>query len=123
MIKLKRVYEPATPSDGLRVLVERLWPRGLSKQQACIDLWLKEIAPSAELRRWYSHEAAKWGEFCRRYRRQLRANEGLVQRLRAEARRGTVTFVFATSDADHSSAAALKAYLGRRKAPAGGVSW
>jgi uncharacterized protein YeaO (DUF488 family) len=112
-ISLKRVYEPPTRSDGFRILVERLWPRGLSKKDAKIDLWAKEAAPSAELRRWFDHRPDKWLEFKRRYFRELDSRgddlQGLLERVRA----GHVTFVFASRETKFNNAVALKEYLER----------
>jgi len=114
-ILLKRAYEPPSRSDGCRILVERLWPRGLSKQRVKIDLWAKEAAPSAVLRRWFNHDPAKWTEFKRRYVRELRAHpaawEPILERLRA----GRVTFVFASRESRHNNAVALKAFLERER--------
>jgi uncharacterized protein YeaO (DUF488 family) len=109
-VALKRAYEEAAPGDGTRVLVERLWPRGLSKERARVDLWLKEIAPSDGLRRWYGHDPARWEEFRRRYQDELEGQEqqAALSRLRELARAGTVTLVFAARDAEHSSAAVLR---------------
>ena len=115
MIQLKRAYEAASKSDGLRILVERLWPRGVSKDKAAIDLWLKEIAPSTELRKWFGHDPDKWPEFRKRYRAELRANKDLVTQLKQKIAAGTVTFVFAASDHERNSAVALKEFLERRK--------
>ncbi len=109
-ISLKRVYETPAPSDGCRILVERLWPRGLSKQDARIDLWPKEAAPSTELRRWFNHEPDKWTEFKRRYFKELRARrplEPILERVRA----GRVTFVFASREPRFNNAVALKEYV------------
>jgi uncharacterized protein YeaO (DUF488 family) len=110
-IKLKRAYEPAAKADGTRVLVDRLWPRGVSKKAARIDHWLKEIAPSAELRKWFDHDPAKWAKFRAKYFRELDANGEVVDQLRAFARRGTVTLVFAAKDEEHNDAVALQEYL------------
>jgi uncharacterized protein YeaO (DUF488 family) len=112
-IRLKRAYEPPAPEDGLRVLVERLWPRGLTKERAAVDLWMKELAPSPELRKWYGHDPAKWTEFQTRYRAELRQKDDLVQELREQGRSQTMTFVYAARDADHNSALVLKAYIER----------
>ncbi len=112
-LKLKRVYEPAEASDGRRFLVERLWPRGLSKQAAKLDAWLKETAPSDELRRWYGHDPEKWPEFRRRYFAELaRAPEALAP-IREALRKGPVTLVFAAKDPQLSNARALKELLER----------
>jgi uncharacterized protein YeaO (DUF488 family) len=113
-IHLKRAYEPAKKSDGVRVLVDRLWPRGVSKQAARIDHWFKEIAPSAELRKWFNHDPAKWERFRARYFRELDANAQVVEELRALARHGDITLVFAAKDVEHSDAVALAEYLARK---------
>jgi uncharacterized protein YeaO (DUF488 family) len=110
-IHLKRAYEQPAPSDGLRILVERLWPRGLTKERAAIDLWLKEIAPSQELRRWYGHDPDKWPEFQKRYRAELERNPEAVAELRAKVRAGHVTFVYAAKDEKRNSALLLKDYI------------
>jgi len=107
-IRLKRAFEPASPEDGVRVLVERLWPRGVSKERAAVDLWLKDVAPSPELRRWYGHEPAKWPEFRRRYRNELRNHEEELAELRRLARHGPVTFVFGSRETERNSAAVLR---------------
>ncbi len=111
MIRLKRVYDPPTEQDGFRILVERLWARGLSKSRAQVDLWLKDIAPSPALRTWYSHDVAKWTSFQQRYRAELRQNPavGSLRQLLKEKR--TVTFVYAARDEEHNSAVVLKAFL------------
>lgn len=112
-IKLKRVYEKPSPSDGKRVLVDRLWPRGLTKEQAKIDEWLRDLAPSTELRKWYEHDPAKWTEFKKRYWKELDKNPSLVAKLADECRRGTVTFVFSSKEEKINNAAALKEYIER----------
>jgi uncharacterized protein YeaO (DUF488 family) len=116
-IALKRAYDEPAESDGTRVLVERLWPRGLSKERAHIDLWLKEIAPSTELRRWYGHEPDKFEEFRRRYESELAGEPArtAVNKLRDMAEHGKVTLVFATHDVEHSNAAVLRDYLMHRR--------
>jgi uncharacterized protein YeaO (DUF488 family) len=110
-IRLKRVYEPPSASDGTRILVERLWPRGLSKARAAIDLWAREVAPSAELRAWYGHDPARWEEFRRRYRAELDDKGDLLQDLKRALREGPVTFVYAARDQEHNSAVVLQEYL------------
>lgn len=111
-IKVKRVYDPPAPEDGLRILVDRLWPRGLSKEAARIDCWLKDAAPSAELRRWFGHDPARWDEFRRRYAAELRANPEALESLRAMLRgRGAATLLFAARDAERNNAVALKEML------------
>jgi uncharacterized protein YeaO (DUF488 family) len=114
MIKLKRVYEPAAPEDGTRVLVERLWPRGVRKQDLALDLWAKEVAPSTELRRWFGHEAGKWDAFREQYQAELDANPSAWASLLEVARNGTVTLLYSSHDARHNNAVALQSYLGAR---------
>lgn len=110
-IRLKRAYEPAEKDDGVRLLVERLWPRGLTKEKAAVAEWLKDIAPTRLLRKWYGHDPEKWPEFRRRYLKELRANPDEVRRLRARIKEGPVTFVYAAKDEKRNSAAVLKNYL------------
>ncbi len=115
MIRCKRVYLPADPNDGKRVLVERLWPRGVSKASAAINLWLKNVAPSAELRRWFAHEPKRWKEFQSRYRLELEANPEPVAQLLDLATRGNLTLVYASRDEPGNSAQVLQAYLQARQ--------
>ncbi len=112
-VGIRRVYEPATPSDGRRVLVDRLWPRGLSKGKARLDEWLKAVSPSDELRHWYGHDPAKFDEFTRRYQAELTEPERAeaLDRLRAQALSGPLTLLTATRDLDHSQAAVLARLL------------
>lgn len=120
-IRLKRVYARPEDDDGPRFLVERLWPRGLTKDRAKVDAWFKDVAPSPELRRWYSHDPKKWPEFRRRYLAELGRNPEAVGRLRARLGEGTVTFVYAAKDEQRNSAAVLKAWLeGKRAGPSAG---
>src|SRR5712692_6829505 len=98
MLKVKRVYERPSPEDRFRVLVERLWPRGVSKERAHLDLWLKDVAPSAELRKWFNHDPARWNEFQDRYIAELKDNRDAVPLLKAKAREGVVTLVYAAHD-------------------------
>jgi uncharacterized protein YeaO (DUF488 family) len=112
-IRLKRAYDKPAPEDGLRILVERLWPRGLTKDRAAIDRWMKEVAPSPELRKWYGHDTAKWSDFQKRYRVELGENKDLIEELREKCRSGTVTFVYAARDEEHNSALILKKFLER----------
>lgn len=114
-IHLKRAYEEPSRGDGSRILVERLWPRGLSKERAAVDVWLKEAAPSPELRRWFGHDPARWEEFRRRYWAELDANPEAVAEVRRRVREGPVTFVYAARDERHNSALALKEYLSRHR--------
>jgi uncharacterized protein YeaO (DUF488 family) len=113
-IRLKRIYEPKQDDDGLRILVDRLWPRGVDKQEAGIDIWLKDVAPSPELRRWFGHDPNKWAEFQRRYSEELQRNEPAVaalrQRVRAEDK---VTFLYAAKDTEHNHAIVLRDVLQR----------
>ena len=110
-IKLKRAYEAPAKSDGTRILVERLWPRGLTKEKAKIDHWLKDISPSPELRKWYGHDPDKWPAFQKRYRKELDANKEALQELKELCAKGPVTFVYAAKDEAHNSALVLKTYL------------
>jgi uncharacterized protein YeaO (DUF488 family) len=116
MIQTKRVYEPASAQDGARFLVERLWPRGMKKEVLKMDGWLKDVAPSAELRQWYSHDPAKWEEFQSRYWHELDANHPSLEPLREAVHRGNVTLLYSARDMEHNSALALKVYLGRHTA-------
>lgn len=111
MVKIKRIYDPPAPGDGRRVLVDRLWPRGVSKDEARLDEWLKEIAPSDELRKWFGHEPARWEEFRKRYREELKSHGEFMERLRAEAKKGSVTLLFAAKDAEHNNAVVIKELL------------
>lgn len=113
MFKLKRAYDAPSTADGVRVLVDRLWPRGLSKQRAHLDLWLRDIAPSPDLRVWFGHSPERWEVFQRRYRDELKTHPDLVADLRKKGRQGTVTLVYAARDEAHSHALALKRFLTR----------
>jgi uncharacterized protein YeaO (DUF488 family) len=110
-IRLKRAYEPRTEEDGARILVERLWPRGVSKDEAAIDFWTKELAPSTELRKWYGHDVSRWEEFRRRYVAELDEKVEAIRDLKQRLREGPVTFVYAARDDEHNSALILKEYL------------
>ncbi|GAB4529319.1 MAG: DUF488 domain-containing protein [Parvularculaceae bacterium] len=112
-IKLKRIYLPPEESDGRRILVERLWPRGLTREAAAIDAWAKDVAPSPELRKWYAHDVSKWPAFQARYMDELRGNTEAVGELKKLCRRGAVSFLFAAKDEAHNSAVVLKAFLER----------
>ena len=111
VIKLKRAYDSASKDDGMRFLVERLWPRGVSKTALHLDAWLKDVAPSTELRRWFSHDPSKWIEFQRRYFAELNANLKIVESILEASRRGRVTLVYSSHDQEHNNAVALKAFL------------
>jgi uncharacterized protein YeaO (DUF488 family) len=112
-IRLKRAYDPASPSDGWRILVDRLWPRGVSKQQAKLDEWEKELAPSTELRQWFGHEPDRFAEFRRRYVGELRQQRPRLAELRRRAREGTLTLVYAAHDSEHNDAVVLADVLRR----------
>lgn len=114
-LRTKRVYDEASPSDGRRILIDRLWPRGLTKAAANVDFWAKAVAPSNELRQWYGHEPAKWPEFRRRYFAELDANPGGVAELRAQCGRGTVTILFGSKETRLNNATALREYLAARR--------
>jgi uncharacterized protein YeaO (DUF488 family) len=113
VIRLKRVYEEPGTEDGFRILVERLWPRGLTKDRAAVDLWLNELAPSSALRKWYGHDPAKWTQFCERYWAELKQKNELVNVLRQKSEDGTVTLVYAARDEHQNSAVALKRFVER----------
>jgi uncharacterized protein YeaO (DUF488 family) len=110
-IRIRRVYEPSVRADGYRVLVDRLWPRGLSKQEAKVDLWLKDAAPSDKLRRWFAHDPARWEEFIRRYHLELKGKSEALEPLRAAARKKTVTLVYAATNQEQNNAVALMRFL------------
>jgi uncharacterized protein YeaO (DUF488 family) len=110
-IEVKRVYDPPAASDGHRVLVDRLWPRGLSKETAKINAWLGDVAPSADLRKWFGHEPSRWLAFKRKYFRELDRLPQLVEQLLGTRPGGTLTLLFAAKDRQHNNAVALKAYL------------
>jgi uncharacterized protein YeaO (DUF488 family) len=115
-LNLKRVYEAPSPRDGLRVLVERLWPRGLSRERAAVDLWLKDVAPSPELRKWFGHDPARWQEFRTRYWAELRDKKDAIKLLKQKRKEGAVTLVYAARDEEHNGALALRQFLeGRRR--------
>jgi len=110
-VKLKRAYERPSSADGIRVLVDRLWPRGIKKANANIDHWIKELAPSTELRKWFGHDPTRWQEFRRRYAAELRQHEDQVDRLRDLARAGLITLVYAAHDEAHNDAVVLRDIL------------
>ncbi|HET9107792.1 MAG TPA: DUF488 domain-containing protein, partial [Steroidobacteraceae bacterium] len=110
-VRIKRAYEPSSPADGARVLVDRLWPRGMRKSDAAIERWMKEIAPSAQLRRWFGHDPARWEEFQRRYRAELRGKVELLAELRAMARDRPLTLVYSAHDEQHNQAVVLRDVL------------
>src|SRR5690242_16560937 len=114
-VAIKRVYDQPEPGDGTRILVDRLWPRGLSKERAKVDFWLKEVAPSNDLRKWFGHDSEKFSEFRRRYQAELESESGqeALARLRDLARQGKVTLLFAAHDTEHNNAVVLRDVLAR----------
>ncbi|HEX7036483.1 MAG TPA: DUF488 domain-containing protein [Pseudomonadales bacterium] len=112
---IKRAYEPAAPGDGFRVLVDRLWPRGVRKDDLKVDLWARDAAPSAALRKWYGHEPERWEGFLERYFAELDSNPEALEPIRAALRKGKVTLVYSARDERHNQAVALKSYLERRR--------
>ena len=111
MVRIKRIYDPVSPEDGKRIYIDRLWPRGLKKDEAVFDEWLKEISPSDELRKWFGHDPAKWKEFEKRYRKELEEKGELLEKLRHEARRGTITLLYSAKDTEHNNAVTMKEVL------------
>jgi uncharacterized protein YeaO (DUF488 family) len=111
MIKLKRAYDPPAKEDGFRVLVDRVWPRGVKKEDLALDLWLKEVAPGAQLRKWFGHDPAKWPDFCERYQTELKEKKDAINLLKEKGKSGTLTLVFSARDTEHNNAVALKNYL------------
>lgn len=114
VVRIKRAYEKPDPSDGFRVLVDRLWPRGVSKDAARIDLWLKEIAPSSELRKWFNHDPAHWNEFQHRYFLEIEKHPEAIALLAAAVRKKPVTLVYGAKDEEHNNAVALKEFIESR---------
>lgn len=112
MIRVKRVYDAPDSSDGERILVDRMWPRGLPRKRAAVDLWLRDLAPSNELRRWFGHNPARWTEFKKKYHRELQTNPRALEAIQAYIRGEVVTLLFAARDEDHNNAVALREYLG-----------
>ena len=115
MIQLKRVYEKPSRKDGVRILVDRLWPRGLTKERAAVTLWLKDVAPSSELRKWFGHDPAKWKEFQMRYRKELRQKKDALMLLKQKSEDRTVTLVYGARDEQHNEAVVLRKIVEGRK--------
>jgi len=111
MLRLKRVYDPPAPDDGQRILVDRLWPRGLRKEDARLDAWMRDVAPSPDLRKWYTHDEAKWLEFQERYKAELAGNAGALDELRRRLKEGPVTLLYASGEGKHTHAEILKGIL------------
>jgi uncharacterized protein YeaO (DUF488 family) len=107
-IHIKRVYSKPEKEDGIRILVDRLWPRGLTKEKANVDIWLKELAPSTELRKWFGHDPAKWKDFQKKYKQELKKNKQQISLLKEELKKGTVTLVYGAKDEEHNEAVVLK---------------
>ena len=118
-IKLKRAYDSARPGDGTRILIDRLWPRGVRKADAAIDLWAKDIAPSTPLRKWFAHDPARWHEFRRRYSEEIHRHRDQLDELRSLAQKGRITLVFAAHDEAHNDAVVLREILLGRSIPRG----
>ena len=116
-LRLKRAYEPAAASDGYRILIDRLWPRGVSREEARLDEWARELAPSTELRRWFGHEPVRFAQFRRRYTEELAARETKLRELRRRAREGTLTLVYGARDTEHNDAVVLAEILRRGARP------
>lgn len=114
-IRLKRAYEKPEPADGTRILVDRLWPRGLTKEKAAIDLWLKEVAPSTELRKWFGHDPKKWRNFRSRYRTELKQHGAALRLIKSKAKEGVVTLIYGARDQEHNEAIILKEFLAPRR--------
>lgn len=108
MVKVKRIYDPVSKDDSKRILVDRLWPRGMKKGEVMIDEWLKDIAPSNELRKWFSHDPSKWLEFKHRYKKELKDKANVLERIKKEAKTKTITFLFSAKDTEHNNAVVLK---------------
>jgi len=111
MLRLKRAYEPASPEDGRRFLVERLWPRGIKKKALHLDAWLKDVAPSTELRQWFNHDPKKWDEFQRRYKTELDRHPEVCDPILKAAHHGVITLIYSSHDTEHNNAVALRKYL------------
>jgi len=122
MIRVKRAYDPPAPEDGRRILVDRLWPRGMKKESLLLAAWLRDVAPSSALRQWFGHDASRWEEFCRRYAAELLDKRAAWQPLLETSRGETITLLFSAHDAEHNNAAALKAFLEARLTDGGGNS-
>jgi uncharacterized protein YeaO (DUF488 family) len=117
MIRLKRIYDPFSQEDGKRILVDRLWPRGMKKENAHIDEWLKDIAPSDALRKWFSHDPSRWKEFKKRYKDELKDRGELLKELLADSRKGTITLLFGAKDIEYNNAVVIKEALERMSRP------
>lgn len=112
-VDIKRVYEEPAKQDGYRILIDRLWPRGLTKEKAVVDLWLKEIAPSTELRKWFNHEPEKWPDFQKKYLAEIKVNKEALSTLKEKMKQGKITLVYSAKDEEHNDARVLLAYLNK----------
>lgn len=110
-INIKRVYEKPKKNDGIRILIDRLWPRGLSKEKAKIDLWLKDLAPTTELRKWFNHDPTKWTEFKKRYLKELKKNKKAINELEVQIKKRKATLIYSAKDVEHNNAVVIKDYL------------
>jgi uncharacterized protein YeaO (DUF488 family) len=115
MVKIKRAYDKISSDDGKRILVDRLWPRGIKKDEAKIDEWIKEIAPSNELREWFAHDPSKWQEFKKRYREELKDQSNLIKILKHRAKKGNITLIFSARDTEHNNAVVLSELISKRQ--------
>ncbi len=111
MIKIKRIYDPASPDDGKRIYIDRLWPRGKKKEDVQIDEWLKEISPSDALRKWFGHDPSKYAEFKKRYKKELEKHSEVLEKIKKEAKRKTVTILFSAKDVEHNNATVMRELL------------
>jgi len=111
MVKIKRIYESASPDDGKRVYIDRLWPRGMKKEEVKIDEWIKEISPSDSLRKWFGHDPSKYAEFKRRYTREIEKHSEIFERIKREAKKETITLLFSAKDVEHNNATVLQELL------------
>ncbi len=113
MIRIKRIYDPAAPDDGKRIYIDRLWPRGMKKEEVKMDEWLKEVSPSDSLRKWFGHEPSKYAEFKKRYTKELEKQSEVLERIRKESKKETVTLLFSAKDVEHNNATVLKELLSK----------
>ncbi len=113
MIKIKRIYDPASPGDGKRIYIDRLWPRGMKKEEVKIDEWLKEISPSDDLRKWFDHDPSKYEEFKKRYKKELEKYSEILERIKKEGKRKTITLLFSAKDEEHNNATVMREILSK----------
>ncbi|HLI94279.1 MAG TPA: DUF488 family protein [Puia sp.] len=113
-VRIKRVYEPAAETDGYRILIDRLWPRGMAREKAHVDKWLRDVAPSTELRKWFNHDPEKWKEFCTRYKKELKGSAAFAELLKEIKERRSVTLLFGARDEEHNDAVALLRFIAKK---------